>query len=290
MADPRSIETTARLPARSKVSRPASQPSTRGRLRVSRGSKPLHTSNHRAVSRTDRDTQPTATVSGGCGCSGPLGMRPKVDLRPNSPVKPAGMRMEPPPSPPLAMGSKAAGHRGGRAPEEPPGVRSRFHGLPVVPCSLVLVQLMPPNSEAVVCPASTAPAARSRIDLGGVVVGDPVLEDQRRLGVRPALHRLELLDAHGHPAEGQRDVGRGRRGPGGLGVQVAERIQVRGLDGGQGCVERLGGTEGPGPEGVDQGAGVFEPGLVGHGSLTLIPMASASRSAPPGVAWRGDER
>ncbi len=76
MAEPRSMEITARLPARSKVPRPASHPSTRGRLRVSRGSKPLHTSNHRAVSRTERDTQPTTTVRGGWRVSGPRGMRP----------------------------------------------------------------------------------------------------------------------------------------------------------------------------------------------------------------------
>ena len=35
----------------------------RGRLYGSRESNPLHTSNQRAVSRTDRDTQPTTTVS-----------------------------------------------------------------------------------------------------------------------------------------------------------------------------------------------------------------------------------
>ncbi len=67
---------TARLPARSKESRPASHPSTRGRLRVSLGWKPLHTSNQRAVSRTERDRQPTTTVRGGWRVPGPRGMRP----------------------------------------------------------------------------------------------------------------------------------------------------------------------------------------------------------------------
>ena len=42
-------------------------------------------------------------------------------------------------------------------PEEPPGVRSSCHGLAVVPCRWVRVRLTPPNSDAVVCPASTAP-------------------------------------------------------------------------------------------------------------------------------------
>ena len=75
-AVPRSTDTAARVPARSNVPSPVSQPETRGRLRVSRESKPLHTSNHRAVSRTERDTQPTTTVRGGWRTSGPRGMRP----------------------------------------------------------------------------------------------------------------------------------------------------------------------------------------------------------------------
>ena len=77
-------------------------------------------------------------------------------------MNPAGMRIEPPPSPPLAMGSRPPATAAAEPPEEPPGVRSGSHGLRVVPCSRVLVKLMPPNSEAVVWPASTAPAARSR--------------------------------------------------------------------------------------------------------------------------------
>ena len=78
-------------------------------------------------------------------------------------MKPAGMRMEPPPSPPLAMGSRPPATAAAEPPDEPPGVRSGSHGLRVVPWSLVRVQLIPPNSEAVVWPASTAPAARSRV-------------------------------------------------------------------------------------------------------------------------------
>ena len=154
---------TARLPARSKESSPASHPSTRGRLRVSRGSKPLQTSNHRAVSRTDRDRQPTTTVRGGCRVSGPLGDPAVGGLQAEQPGE-AGRDADRPATVPAAGdGQEPAGHGGGRPPDEPPGVRSGSHGLPVVPCSLVWVQLMPPNSEAVVWPASTAPAARSRV-------------------------------------------------------------------------------------------------------------------------------
>ena len=136
-ADPRSRDTTTRLPCRSKVPRPASQPSTRGRLKGSCSSAPLHTSNQRAVSRTDRLMQPRTAVSGSISVWGPLGMRPKVDLSPNMPVKPAGMRMDPPPSPPVAMGSSPPATAEAVPPEEPPGVRSCCQGLRVAPWSRV---------------------------------------------------------------------------------------------------------------------------------------------------------
>ncbi len=55
---------------------PASHPETGGRLRVSRSSAPLQTSNHRAVSRTERLTQPVTTVNGVWVTFGPRGIRP----------------------------------------------------------------------------------------------------------------------------------------------------------------------------------------------------------------------
>ena len=105
--------------------RPASQPSTRGRLKGSYSLAPLQTSNQRAASRTERDRQPTTAVSGSISVLGPLGMRPNVDLSPNRPVKPAGIRMEPPPSPPVQMGSRPPATDAAEPPDEPPGVRSR---------------------------------------------------------------------------------------------------------------------------------------------------------------------
>ena len=129
---------------------------------MSRGWKPLHTSNHRAVSRTDRDRQPRFTVSGWWRTCGPRGIRPKVPFIPKRPVKPAGIRIDPPPSPPEAMGTRPPATAAAEPPEDPPGVLPCCHGLCVAPWRLVRVQLMPPNSDAVVKPTSTAPAARSR--------------------------------------------------------------------------------------------------------------------------------
>ncbi len=104
-------------------------------------------------------------------------------------------------------------------------MRSWFQGLRVVPWSSVEVQLMPPNSGAVVCAARTAPVARRRRHRRVVVAGDPVPEDDRRLGVRPPVNLLELLDPEGHATEGQRDVGPARGGAGMLEVGVGEGIE-----------------------------------------------------------------
>ena len=85
----------------------------------------MQTSNQRAVSRTERDRQPTTAVSGSISVCGPLGMRPNVDFNPNSPVNPAGIRMEPPPSPPVQMGKMPPATDAAEPPDDPPGVRSR---------------------------------------------------------------------------------------------------------------------------------------------------------------------
>ena len=72
------------------------------------------------------------------------------------------MRIEPPPSLPVQIGIMPTATAAAEPPDEPPGVRSGFHGLRVMPCRYVRVQLIEPNSGDVVSPTSTAPAARSR--------------------------------------------------------------------------------------------------------------------------------
>src|SRR6478735_8709253 len=72
------------------------------------------------------------------------------------------MRIDPPPSPPVASVTSPPATAAAEPPDDPPGVRPCCHGLWVTPLSTVRVQLTPPNSDAVVCPTSTAPP-RSRI-------------------------------------------------------------------------------------------------------------------------------
>src|SRR5438094_754341 len=93
---------------------------------------------------------------------GPLGMRPYVVFNPNRPQYDDGIRIEPPPSPPVPMGTRPPATAAAVPPDDPPGVRSRSHGLRVVPLSLVDVWPTNPNSLAVVSPTSTAPAPRNR--------------------------------------------------------------------------------------------------------------------------------
>ena len=79
--------------------------------------------------------------------------------------------MEPPPSPPVAIGTRPPATVAALPPDDPPGVRPSCHGLCVAPLSTVRVTFTPPNSLAVVSPASTAPPWRCiRSTMNDVVV------------------------------------------------------------------------------------------------------------------------
>ncbi len=60
-------------------------------------------------------------------------MRIREGLNPNTPQQEAGMRMEPPPSLPWAMGRMPAATAAAAPPLEPPGVTPCRHGLWVGP-------------------------------------------------------------------------------------------------------------------------------------------------------------
>ena len=60
-------------------------------------------------------------------------MRPNDGLRPKIPANEDGMRIEPPPSVPIARGPRPAETAADAPPDEPPGVRSRFQGFRVAP-------------------------------------------------------------------------------------------------------------------------------------------------------------
>src|SRR5258708_35086687 len=55
--------------------------------------------------------------------------RPRDGLRPNSPEHAAGIRIDPPPSLACAAGTTPPATAADAPPDDPPGVRSRSHGL-----------------------------------------------------------------------------------------------------------------------------------------------------------------
>src|SRR5690606_36311267 len=100
------------------------------------------------------------------------------------------MRIDPPPSPPLASDTRPPATADADPPEEPPQVRPCCQGLWVTPFSLVTLTLRPPNSLAVVSPTGSAP---------------PLVT--RRSTTCPDLGAIRSLNSsddsvHGHPATG----------------------------------------------------------------------------------------
>ena len=72
------------------------------------------------------------------------------------------MRIEPPPSLPWATGTMPLATAAAEPPEEPPGVRSRSHGLRVGPKMRASLTGRMPYSGSVVVPTMTNPAPFSR--------------------------------------------------------------------------------------------------------------------------------
>src|ERR1700722_20194054 len=83
---------------------------------------------------------------------------PFVGLRPTSPQRELGIRTEPPPSVPVATPTNPAASAAPDPPLEPPGERSRFQGLRVIPVKRFAVYPSIANSGRVDFPTTTAPA------------------------------------------------------------------------------------------------------------------------------------
>ncbi len=105
--------------------------------------------------RVERWCQPGAPGSA-------VGTRPSDGFRPDSAVADDGMRIDPPPSDPVASGTIPDASAADVPPDEPPGVRSRSHGLRVMPNVGLSVWGFRPNSGVLVLPTTIAPAAFRR--------------------------------------------------------------------------------------------------------------------------------
>src|SRR3982751_4544086 len=80
---------------------------------------------------------------------------------PTDPVTAAGWRMEPPVSEPRASGASNAETAAAEPPPEPPGMRSRSHGLRVGPYAECSVEEPIANSSMLVLPRMGRPASLS---------------------------------------------------------------------------------------------------------------------------------
>ena len=130
-------------------------------------------------------------------------MRPNDGLCPTSPQKPAGVRVDPPPSLAVANGTMPAATALAEPPLDPPGVRLGSHGLRVTPHALVAVYAHVPNSGTAVLPTGTAPAPRKRATwIASAAAGGAAFEPERALLVGMPSQSSRSLTPKGTPASG----------------------------------------------------------------------------------------
>ncbi len=177
-----------------------------GAHEASPGSGPARMSSSSAVSRTVRVRTPSCRrkLSPASGASE---MRPREGFRPTRPQQAAGIRSEPPPSLPCASGTMPAATAAADPPDEPPGVRSRSHGLRAGPQRRGSVTGRIPHSGSVVVPTMTKPASRSRrTTLWSCGATKSAMRSAQRVRRRPSTGRLFLI-AIGTPANGRSSPG-----------------------------------------------------------------------------------
>src|SRR5947209_13636701 len=120
------------------------------------------TSSTSALSAQVRASAPNTLKPSQLSPAGWVDTRPRVGFIPTSPQAAAGMRIDPPPSDPVANGTSPAATAAAEPPEDPPGVRLGSHGLRVTPLASETVQGKIISSGTFVTPMGIAPAARSR--------------------------------------------------------------------------------------------------------------------------------
>src|SRR5438552_679699 len=88
-----------------------------------------------AQSSTVNAIGPRCVIVNQPGHCGSRGTSPNVGLIPATPQNEAGIRIEPPPSVPIASGTRPAATAAAAPPLEPPGTRPSSHGFDVAPYS-----------------------------------------------------------------------------------------------------------------------------------------------------------
>ena len=112
------------------------------------------------------------------------------------------MRIEPPPSLPRCSGPMPVAAATAAPALLPPGVRSRFQGLRVMPVSGLSPIAFQPNSGVVVLPSSTAPCSRRRATIGASSSqGWSRRTDLGAAQRRPAARDHDVLDRGRHAVD-----------------------------------------------------------------------------------------
>ena len=112
------------------------------------------------------------------------------------------MRIEPAPSEPSAAPARPAATAAADPPDEPPGVRSRSHGLRVTPNVGDSVHGVIVSSGTLVFPRITAPAERSRRTTSASAAFGPSWASLPRAVASPATSTSSLI-ATGTPSSGR---------------------------------------------------------------------------------------
>src|SRR5690606_10673468 len=121
------------------------------------------TSTARATSATVLAIAPCTEQPNQCSVSPPgNGTIPRLGLNPTTPQFAAGIRSEPPPSDPCAMGTIPAATAAAPPPVEPPALRSGSYGLRVPPRVADSVKSQIASSGWRVLPTTIAPASVNR--------------------------------------------------------------------------------------------------------------------------------
>ena len=89
---------------------------------------------------------------------------------PERPQQAEGIRMEPPPSDPVASGTMPAASAAAAPPDDPPGPLDVSNGFSEGPKMALVVFPIQPNSGVLVLPTTTQPAARMRATKGSSAV------------------------------------------------------------------------------------------------------------------------
>ena len=133
---------------------------------------------------------------------GAVGTRPFCGLRPSTPQQAAGIRIEPPPSDPIAAPASPAATAAAEPPDDPPGVRCRSHGLRLTPNVGDSVHGVTVSSGTWVLPRITAPAPRSRRTSSASAGAGPSAALLPNAVISPATSQSSLI-AIGTPSSGR---------------------------------------------------------------------------------------